>query len=81
MTSLTDPTIEQQISFLLSHSWKRRHRKSGHESDTEWVSPTGGIYRGPHGAYVVAKRLEERADDRFMDRFRSTERFETDYEL
>jgi hypothetical protein len=62
VTSLTDPTIEQQISFLLSHGWKRRPRKSGHESATEWVSPTGGIYRGPHFAYVWAL-LAGRVDD------------------
>jgi hypothetical protein len=39
-------SIEQMIAELEAAGWIAR-------SPTLWVSPNGGLYRGPFGAYIV----------------------------
>lgn len=56
---MTLVTIQDQIDYLLAHGWRQRIRKNGSASGTEWVSPAGGIYRGPHGAYKAAAAAVE----------------------
>ena len=55
---MTIVTIQDQIDYLLAHGWRQRIRKTGSLASTEWVSPTGGIYRGPHGAYKAAVEVD-----------------------
>lgn len=43
-------TIDVQISELEQAGWKR-YRGRFHM----WISPTGAIYLGPHGAWKVMK--------------------------
>ncbi len=59
MSSERDP-VKTWCEYLRSHGWKPYQRKPGFESLRMWVSPTGGIYRGPYGAFLAAKAIEEK---------------------
>lgn len=41
------PSIEDQIAYLLANGWEKI-------SPTIWASPAGRLFRGPHGAWLVA---------------------------